>query len=329
MKRKPILLLVLVTVLVLSMVVGAAGCSKPAKYPTKAIDLVVPLPAGGGVDLGARVIAKFLSAELKVPVNVINKAGGNQVPGVVSTLQAQADGYTLLADSSAHGTLHMILKDAPYKLEDRTFVARVMGAPSAFFVSGKSSFNSLKDVIDAAKKDPANFSWCWLGGNTTTDFALLKLFSENGIEISKTKRVPFQGSGPAVTAVAGNQVMFGAGGASAVFALAKSGDLRVLAVTGDKRLPSLSQVATTKEIGMPNVDVGWWVGISGPKNMPKDVVDTLAAAAKKISEDPELTKQLEAIGAYPAYLDPAQMKDFELKEAASFKELQAKVGSMN
>lgn len=305
-----------------------AGCSTGGKkYPAKAIDYIVPLPPGGGSDLGARVVAKALSKELGVPVNVVNKPGGNQIPGTKSVMDAAKDGYTLIADGASQGSLHVLQKQLPYKLEDRTFVAKVMSAPHAFYVSGNSPWNSLSDVVEAVKKDPESFTWAWSGGNTTTDFVLLQFFKAAGIDINKTKRVPISGSGKTVTAVAGNHVMFGAGGASAVFSLANSGELKVLAVTGSKRLEQLKNVPTTVEAGFPQVDLNWWIGISGPKGLSKDVVDRLAAAAQKISQDPEVAKELANIGAYPDYLGPDQTRDYVLKEAEMFKELAAKIGA--
>lgn len=305
----------------------AGSSGKGSAYPNKAIEYVVPLPAGGGTDVAARVIAKALSKELGVPVNVVNKPGGNQIPGVMSVLMAEPDGYTLLAEGAAFSSLHALVEDLPYKLEERTFVARISVAPHAYIVNGKAPWNSLQEVIDAAKKDPASFSWTYFGGNTTTDFSLLQLFDVAGIDVARTKRVPFQGTGPGVQAVAGGHVKFGATGASAVFSLRKSGDLKVLAVTGDKRLPALADVPTTAELGYPGADMTWWVGISGPKGLPQDVVNRLTAAAQKVAQDPEVAKELEAVGAYPSYLGPEETRAHVLKEAGMFKSLAAKVGT--
>lgn len=316
----------LVFFLMIALVAVTAGCSQEAKYPAKAIEYIVPLPPGGGSDLGARTVAKALSKELGMPVNVVNKPGGNQIPGTKFVMDAKNDGYTLIADGASQGSLHVLQKNLPYKLEDRTFVARVMSAPHAFFVSGNSPWNSLSDVVAAVKANPGEFSWGWAGGNTTTDFVLLQFFKVAGIDINQTKRVPTAGAGKTVAAVAGNHINFGAGGASAVFSLAKSGDIKVLAVTGNKRLSQIPNVPTTVEAGFPDVNLNWWIGISGPKDMPKNVVDKLAAAAKKVSEDPEVVKELANIGAYPDYLGAKETKEYVLKEAEMFKELAAKVG---
>jgi tripartite-type tricarboxylate transporter receptor subunit TctC len=305
---------------------GVPSYSIEPNYPTRAIEYVVPWPAGGGTDVGSRVIAKALSKELGVPVNVTNKPGGNQIPGVLSVLTAASNGYTILADGAGSSSLHILVKDLPYKLEERTFIARIMISPQAYIVNGKSSWNSLREMVDVVKRDPGSFTWTWLGGNSTTDFSLLQFFDAAGIDISKTKRVPFQGGGPGVQAVAGGHVLFGGAGAGAMFSLYRSGHIKVLAVTGEKRLVMLPKVPCTKEIGLASLDVMFWVGISGPKGLPKHVVDRLAAAAKKIAEDPQVLKELEAIGAYPSCQSPDEVRTYVLKEADMFKSLAVKVG---
>ncbi len=300
--------------------------SAEPRYPTKAIEYVVPWPAGGGTDVAARVIAKALSKELGVPVNVTNKAGGNQIPGTLSVQASPPDGYTLLADGSGSSSLHTLIKDLPYKMEDRTFVARIISSPHAYIVEGKSPWNSLQDVVDAAKRDPGSFTWTWFGGNSTSDFSLLQFFDKAGIDISKTKRVPFQGTGPGTIAVAGGHVQFGAGGASAMFSLYRNAKIKVLAITGEKRLPMLKEIPCAKETSFPSLNVMFWVGISGPKKLPKYVVDKLASVGKKISEDPQMIKDLEAVGAYPAYIGPEEISKYVFKEAEVFKALASKVG---
>jgi tripartite-type tricarboxylate transporter receptor subunit TctC len=301
--------------------------SAELRYPTKAIEYVVPFPAGGGTDVAARVVAKALSKELGVPVNVTNKAGGNQIPGVMSALSAPPNGYTLLADGSGTSSLHTLIKDLPYKMEDRSFVARIMISPHAYIVNGKSPWNSLQDVIGEAKRDPGSFTWTWMGGNTTSDFSLLQFFDLAGIDISKTRRVPFQGTGPSTQAVAGGHVLFGSGGASAMFSLSRSGNIKILAVTGNKRLPMLPEAPCSKETGLASpLDVLFWVGISGPKGLPKPIVDKLAAVGSKIAEDPQVIKELEAVGAYPSYMGPEEFSKQVFKEAKDFRTLASKVG---
>lgn len=325
MKMRSKYLLLFVMVLAVAIVVSGCSSSSKSAYPAKAIEIVSPLPPGGGSDLATRAVAKGLAAELGVPVNVVNKPGGNQIPGTKSVLDGSKDGYNLLAEGASSGSLMVLQKNVPFKLEDRTFIAKVMEAPHAFFVSASSPYKTMKDVAAAAKANPEQFTWAWMGGNTTTDISVLMFLKESGVDISKTKRVPVAGTSKIVEAVAGNHIQFGAGGATAVWGLAKSGDIRVIAITGTKRIKGMEEVPTMIESGYPNISMNWWIGISGPKDMDKAAVARLSEAAKKICEKPEFIKELEVIGGYPAYTDPAATKDFATKENAKFKELLAEI----
>lgn len=283
----------------------AYSASKP--YPAKAIDVVVPVNPGGGVDTIARVIAKHMAAQLAVPVNIVNKPGGRQIPGVMSVLNASADGYTLLADAAASSTLLGLERDVPFKIEDRTYLTLLVEGRSAYFISGKSPHNTLREVLDAAKKDPGSFTWVYQGGSTISDFASMVLLLAAGVDVSKTKPVSFTGSGPGMTAVAGNHVVFGAVGSGAVKPLMSSGNLKVVAVAGDKRASSLPNVPSTKEAGY-DVSASNVYGLSGPKALPKGVIDRIDAMAKKLAADPAFIKDVESLGSEVSYLSPEQAR---------------------
>lgn len=301
-------------------VVGTAWSAQSA-YPSKRIELVVALAAGGGVDAMGRLMAKYLSAELGVPVNVVNKPGGNQVPGVMEALSAPPDGYTLLTEHASSGSLHGLLKNLPYKLEERSFGPTLIEGPSVFYVNGKSPWNSLKDVVEAAKKNPAAFTWGYLGGAAVSDLSLIQILHAGGVDIAKTKPVPHTGGGTISASVAGGHIAFHATGVSAVLGLHKSGDLKVLAVVGDKRLAVLPDVPSTKEAGFPTVTVSSWYGISGPNKLPKNVMDRLDAAAKKIAADTAFRRDTVAKGVEVRYSSPDQTRERILKEVEEFRAL--------
>lgn len=300
-----------------------AGGQALAAWPTKAIEVVVPLAAGGGGDTMARVMAKHMSPLLGKPMNISNKPGGNQIPGVLYVLQSTPDGYTLLADGLATSVLQGLLPNLPYKIEDRTYLNILAEGRSAFFVSGKSPYRTLKEVMDAAKKDPASFTWTYLGGTTVTDFSQMALLLAAGVDIAKTKPVAFTGAGPGMTAVAGGHVVFGAGGSSSVIPLKSSGNLRVVAVNGDRRSKALADVPSAKEAGY-DVGILNFYGLSGPKGLPKEVVDRIDAAAKKISEDPAFIKDIESLASEVRYMSSEQCRQRVLKEIDQYRALKAK-----
>lgn len=309
-----------------SMVPASPGRVEAAGYPQKAIQLVISFAPGGGSDVVARVVAKYLATELGVPVNVINKAGGNQIPAILSVLNAPPDGYTLLQEQQANSAIKATLKDLPFRLEDRTYGPMLVGGPNAFVVNGKSPWNSLRDMIEAARKSPETFTWVRTGGSSFTDMVTLQLFDIAGIDARKTKPVDFQGVGPGNTAVAGGHVMLGGGGAGSVVSLVKSGDLKALAVTGDRRVSALPDAPSAKEAGFPESNLTNWFGISGPKGLPKEVLDRLDAAAQKVAKNPEFAKDLEKIASHPFYMPPAQVREYVLKEAEVYRKLVAGFG---
>lgn len=324
--KRSILWLGMMLVAVFALGTGATACySAQAAYPTKAINLTVAFAAGGGTDLAARVMAKHLTSQLGVPVNIVNKPGGNQIPAVMAVLSARPDGYTLNVDGVPTTTMHAIIEDLPYKFGERTFIAKMVIGPLAYVVNGKSPWNSLKDVAEAAKKDPGSFTWGRLGGYSNTDFSQLQFLTVAGVDISKTKAVPFTGSGPAITAVAGGHVKFGNTGAAAVLPLLASGDLKVLAITSDKRVSSLPDVPTTKEAGFPELNLQSWFGLGGSKDLPKDVVAKLQSVAKNVTENQAYVQDLQGLGLESAYLSGDELRQQVMKDAETYKALAGKI----
>ena len=302
-----------------------AGCSAAGDvWPKKAITLVVTFAAGGGSDVAGRVMAKHLARELGVPVNVENKPGGNQIPGIQAVLDAAPDGYTLLLEQPANSSIECTMKDVPFKIEERTYGPLMVTGPNTYAVSAKSPYKTLKDLLEAGWKDPGSITWAYTGYNVTS-FSHVQLFRAGGIDPSKTKPVEFSGGGPANTAVAGGHVVLAGGGPGGVLPLYKSGDLRILAVTGDKRAAVLPDVPTGKEQGY-DLNIINWFGISGPKNLPKNVLERLDVAAKKITSSPEYARDLENEGSVPLYMSPSDTRDFVLKEFETMKKLAADLG---
>jgi tripartite-type tricarboxylate transporter receptor subunit TctC len=298
-----------------------------ARYPTKAIELDVPFAAGGSTDIAARAIAKGLSDELGVPVNVVNKPGANQVTAVNALRSSAPNGYTLLADGAGSSSLQSLLRNIPYDWKDRTFVGRVASGPHVYVVGGKSPFKDLKAVIDEAKRDPSGFSVGWIGGTSTSDYATLQFLSTAGIDPATVKRVPFQGSGDVMKAVAAGDIDFGVGGASSAFSLAGTGNLRVLASTGDKALSQLKETPTTSSLGLADLNMQYWVGLSAPKGLPATVVSRLENAINKISTNAQVVKQLSAIGMVPDAQSSEQTAGSVDTEAKNFAELAKKLGT--
>lgn len=276
------------------------------EYPRKPIALVVTFAAGGGTDVVARIAAKHLSKALGQPVNVVNKPGGNSIPGAMSVMTAAPDGYTLLFDSPATSSLHALTSDLPYKVDQRTWGPMVSTGPYIYAVNAKSNWKSLKDVAEAGRRDPSSIEIGWLGGKSFTDLTMLKFLSVAGIDISKVKKVPFAGAGPAIIALAGGHINFSGGNIGSATSLIASGDVRALAVSGEDRVPALPDVPSSKEAGV-FVPLTGWNAISGPPGMSPTIIQRIDDAVKNIIKDPDYAKELAAVGNLSAYKPPNEM----------------------
>lgn len=289
--------------------VSPSGAGAQGKYPTKPIEIIVPFAAGASTDASARVIAQVLETRWGVPVKVVNKPGGNTVPAVTEVMAARPDGTSFLMDNIASSAmLDTVVKNLPYSVFDRTFVAMTSYTPLMFIVHPDSPFKTLKDAVDALKSDTANFTWTSLGGVGGQDLAFRQFFAATGVDISKARAIALKGGSEAVTLTAGGHVRLGTGTWSAVAAPYSAGKLRVLAVCGDIRWPGLPDTPTTKEAGLPDVDAQYWIGVSGPPKLPADIVATWNAALKELLADKGVQEKLLNAGVLTSYLDAEGMR---------------------
>ncbi len=305
----------------LSFAAPGSAAAGAAKYPAKGIDVIVPFAPGAGTDLMGRVVAEALAKKWGVPVNVVNKPGGNTIIGVNEAMRAARDGYTLLVDSPGSSSMQVDMKDLPYKVEERTFVARAAASPMAFIVPANSPWKDLKAVAEAAKKDPGVLSWTSLGGTSGVDLVMRQFFKAAGIDVSKTKAVTYPGAAPATNAVAGGHVQLGAATAGTILALVRGGNARCIGVTAPEKMSDLPDVPTAAQQGFPAVNAVFWVGFSGPAGLPQNVVTTWAEAMSEVLKDHEVATKLARVTSVPAFLGPEDFKKFISEESEMVKEL--------
>jgi len=310
------------------LLVATSNAQAQGNYPRKPIALIVTFAAGGGTDVVARVVAKHLSEELGQPVNVVNKPGGNSIPGALSVITATPDGYTLLFDSPATSSLHSLISDLPYEVDNRTWGPLVSTGPYIYAVNAKSPWKSLKDVSEAGKRDPSSIEIGWLGGKSFTDTTMLQFLSVAGIDLSKVKKVPFAGAGPAMIALAGDHINLAGGNIGSATSLIASGDVRALAVSGDRRVSILPDVPSSKEAGA-FVPLTGWNAISGPAGMSPKIIQRLDNAVKNITKNPDYIKELATIGNLSAYKAPSEMPAYVADEVKVLREVQASLTHVN
>ena len=292
------------------------------KYPTRAIDIIVPYAPGGGTDLSARITAAYLSKRWGVPVNVVNKPGGNTVPACLEVYNAAPDGYTVLQDGLGSGPLlEVVVKNLPFKIMDRTFIGVATGVAMFIVVPPNSSFMTMKDLETEAKKDPGNFSWTSLGGAAAQDYTGRKFLKVIGVDVHKTKPIMSQGASQAIVLTAGGNVKMGVGSTSASLPAIKAKTVRGITTTSKQRWPDLPDVPTTAEQGYSAVDVQDRYGPSGPPNLPSHVVEIWNKALEDMVKDPEVLNKMKNIGFTPFYLNAREVREQVIKETEEVREL--------
>lgn len=315
-QRKNWFVLSLLSFTLIMMLNGWIGeAQSQPKYPTRAIDIIVPFAPGASTDLVSRITGAYLNKKWGVPVNVINKPGGNTVPACLEVYNAKTDGYTLLADNNPSSSmLPIVVKDLPFKVMDRTFIAMTAITPMIIIVPSTSPIKSVKELEAEAKKSPETFTWTSLGGAGAQDFTSRQFIKAIGIDVMTTKPIMSQGGAQAVTLTAGGHVKMGVGTTSGAIPAISGGMVRPLAITSKTRYPDLPDLPTTAELGYPTVTCLYWMGISGPPNLPSYLVDIWGKALQEMLSDSEVLSKLKNIMAIPFYHNSRETKEYILKE---------------
>ncbi len=251
-------------------------------FPDHLIKIVIPFPPGGPTDAIGRVFAREVSRALGQPVIVDNKAGAGGLTGSADVARAPADGYTLLMNPSVQVTWPSLIKQLRFDpIHDFRPVAMLGLVPLVAVVPASGPHRSVRDIVDAAKEKPGKLTYASPGVGSFMHLTGEFINNTTGIQ---TTHVPYKGSAPAITDVAGGHVdMMYAPLATAV-PLIKGDKVRALAVTSARRLPSLPNVPTFAEAGFPNFEISTWYGVWAPKGTPPEVVERLNAAFRAAAE---------------------------------------------
>ncbi len=289
-------------------------------WPQKAIQWVVAFPAGGGADAIARVIAPYLSRELGVPVNVVNRPGGNAVPAINYVMNSPPDGYVLLLEEQPVSATRVMLASDPIDIRNRTYGPLIVAAANAIVVNGQSPWNTLDEMVAFARRTPEEFTF-WRTGGSFTEIIHNRFFELAGIDISRARPVDYRGGGPGNVAVAGGHVMMGGGGANAILNLVRSGDLKALAVTSSSRVTALPDVPTMAEAGYLEVDLNTWYGVSGPPGLPAEVMDRLDEVVRAVVGDTAFLEDMDELTAFEFHKSSVDARTHILGEAEYYRTL--------
>ena len=283
----------LLTVLALA-ALGLCSNAQAQTFPTKPIRLVVPFAPGGGTDNLIRIIVPEVSASLGQQINIDNKPGGGSVGGTDIVAKAPADGYTILASDSAFVTNPGLMKNLPYQtLRDFTGITMMARAPVILVVHPSVPAKTIGELVALAKAKPGTLNYASGGNGSSTHLAGELLKQVAGIDIV---HVPYKGSGPAMNDLIAGQVQMSFSGISSARQYIESGQLRVLALTGEKRNPALPNVPTFDESGLRGVDAETYWGLYAPAATPPDVVKILNQNFIKALKSPQLAQRLADLG---------------------------------
>jgi tripartite-type tricarboxylate transporter receptor subunit TctC len=277
-----------------------------APYPSKPVTIIVPFAAGGGTDLGARLLAQKLTAKWGQSVVVDNKGGAGGIVGVEAVVRSKPDGYTLLVGNVGTQSINPALyKKLPYD-HDKAFTPIAQFAELPFFALTRPGLpaKNIAELMALAKQEPGKISYASSGNGGSPHLSGEIFQSLSG---TKLLHVPYKGGGPAmVDLIAGHvDILF----ASVLESIGhvKSGKLRAIAVTTSARSSAMPDVPTVAESGLPGFDSGSWLALLGPAGMPQELVNKIAADVKAVIDDPATRQALEQQGATPHSSTPAQL----------------------
>lgn len=277
----------------LSGVSGLASAQAASGYPNRPIKIVVGFAAGGGSDFIARLLAQKLTEKLGQTVLVENKpgAGGNLAADMA--LKSPADGYTLFLTAASYTVNPALYKLSFDPVKDMTPIAQLARGPFIVAVNPQVKANTLKELVELAKKQPGKLSYASAGNGSIVHMVTEYFIDTIGIDIL---HIPYKGTSPALTDTISGQTQLVFGTVASTLPFIKSGQLRALAVTTPQRLPALPSVPTVQEAGFPDYAVTNWHGIIGPKGMPPEVVGKLNKAIDEALRAPGMDSHLASDG---------------------------------
>ena len=298
-----------------------ATSSLAQDYPNRPIRIIVPTPAGGPVDVMARVLANALPAVLGQSVFIENKPGAGNTIGSRQAAATDPDGYTLMV-SAASGLIMspMIVKNAGYDASSFAPVALIAETPQVLVINPQVPFKSVDELVAYARENPGKLSYS-TGGIGTLPHLNAELFkSASRINVL---HVPYKGGGPSLTAVMAGEVQMTFDTVSTSLQLIQEGKLRALAIVGPTRAPELPDVPAMPEIGFPAVTSGAWTALMAPLDTPPAIVIKLNAATNAALNGEAMKNALVKLGAQPRGGTPQDLADHIQREIAKWKPIVA------
>lgn len=280
-----------------------------ADYPDRPIRLIVPFPPGGTTDVLGRIFAQALAKELGGTLVVENKPGAASALGIDLVAKANPDGYTLLwGPSDGLAVLPAVRSNLPYHPQtDFTPLGLIAYAPFAFAVGAAFPAHDIKELVAYAKAHPGAVNYGTPGVGSAGHLATALLELRAGIKLT---HVPYKGGAAAINDVLAGQIPMTTASPTALLPFVPTGKIRLLAQTGETRLPLIPDVPTMAEAGVPDCVAVSWFGVLGPKGLPDAVSAKLVAAIAAAKNNPELATRFKEVGVQPAAIAASGFEQF-------------------
>jgi tripartite-type tricarboxylate transporter receptor subunit TctC len=296
-----------------------APAAHAQNYPTKPVRLIISFTPGSSTDIIGRAVAAKLQEMWGQPVVAENRPGAGGTVGSEFVVRSDPDGYTLLANSSAHAANPGMYKELRYDtMRDFVNLALLGGGPNVLIVSPESGWKSLKDFVDAAKKSPGKLNFSSAGIGSGTHFNLEKLKLAAGIDV---QHVPYKGTPEAIGDTIANRVCCYWAPLNAALPHVNGGKATALAISSAQRSPLLPNVPSVAEQGYAGFDYTLWVGLWGPAKIPQDIAAKINKDVNAALASPDLKERLAKLGTVPGNLTIAQFTDFVKKEIEDTKKI--------
>jgi tripartite-type tricarboxylate transporter receptor subunit TctC len=297
-------------ILALTLVAAERAAAQPSDYPNRAVNFIVPFAPGGVTSLFARVLGSKLEQRLGKPFVVENRPGGGGVLAATAVARAAPDGYTIMMASSTVLAINVtVRKNLPYDpRKELTPIALLARVPFVLVVNPSLPIQSVADLVKLAKEKPGQLSYGTPGPGT---FHHLNAEMFKGIFGLDLVHIPYKGSAPALNDLVGGHIQMMFCDVPPAMSLIEAGKIRALGVTTKERVPAVPAIPPLAEVGVPGYDTASWHTVTTTANVPKPIVDKLAANIRDIMGDASVTEALVKDGALPQVSpSPDEMKRF-------------------
>jgi tripartite-type tricarboxylate transporter receptor subunit TctC len=300
--------------------VCAPSLVRAQSFPSKAITLVVPYPAGGPTDAIARFVAQDLSASIGQSVVVDNRAGASGAVGTRAVAKADPDGHTIIfGNNQTHGNNMFLLKEPGYDaVKDFAPLCGVGAFEHAFVVRKDLPAKDIKDLIALAKADPGKLNYGSTGIGSGSHLAMELFMARTGIKMT---HVPFRGAAPLVQEIIGGRIDIANSTLPSVLEQITAGNLRAIALASPERNARAKDIPTLREQGVSNADADSWAAFFAPAATPAPVLEALSKAVMASIAKPAVTEQILKLGFTLKVRDPAAFKPYHLSEIATWEKI--------